>query len=114
MPELPEVETVRRGLEPVMEGARFDAVEARRGDLRWPLPKDFAQRLKGQTVEGLGRRAKYLLADLSSGEVLLMHLGMSGSFHVFHGDATHDSDQRLGRYYHERAKHVTHDHVVFH
>jgi len=66
MPELPEVETVRRGLAPVMEGARFVDVEARRGDLRWPLPKDFAGRLRGETVTGLGRRAKYLLADLSS------------------------------------------------
>ena len=84
MPELPEVETVRRGLQPAMEGARFDKVEARRGDLRWPLPKDFVNRLKGQTVKGLGRRAKYLLADLSSGDVLIMHLGMSGSFRVIH------------------------------
>src|SRR6266567_52550 len=82
MPELPEVETVRRGLAPVMEGARFTKVIAHRGDLRWPLAKDFAARLEGKTVEGLGRRAKYLLADLSSGEVLVMHLGMSGSFRV--------------------------------
>ena len=82
VPELPEVETVRRGLAPAMEGERFKAVEVRRGDLRWPLPKDFAQRLEGQKVEGLGRRAKYLTADLSSGDVLLMHLGMSGSFRV--------------------------------
>ena len=82
MPELPEVETVRRGLQPVMEGARFVKVEARRPDLRWPLPKDFAKRLEGKTVAGLGRRAKYLLADLSSGDVLIMHLGMSGSFRV--------------------------------
>ena len=66
MPELPEVETVRRGLAPAMEGARFVEVVAHRDDLRWPLPKDFAQRLKGKTVTGLGRRAKYLLADLSS------------------------------------------------
>jgi len=110
MPELPEVETVRRGLAPVMEGARFAKVEARRGDLRWPLPKDFAARLQGRTVEGLGRRAKYLLADLSSGEVLLMHLGMSGSFRVFH----RDDESTPGRYHHERAKHLAHDHVVFH
>ncbi len=82
MPELPEVETVRRGLAPAMEGARFRKVEARRKDLRWPLPKDFVARLEGQKVEGLGRRAKYLLADLSSGDVLMMHLGMSGSFRV--------------------------------
>ncbi len=107
MPELPEVETVRRGLAPVMEGARFAKVEARRGDLRWPLPKDFAQRLEGKTVTGLGRRAKYLLADLSSGDVLLMHLGMSGSFRV-------GKDAAPGRYHHERSKSTTHDHVVFH
>ena len=99
MPELPEVETVRRGLEPVMEGARFASVEARRRDLRWPLPKDFAARLQGQTVTGLGRRAKYLLADLSSGEVLLMHLGMSGSFRV-----SHDGGERKpGNYHHDAA-----------
>jgi formamidopyrimidine-DNA glycosylase len=109
MPELPEVETVRRGLEPAMEGKRFVKVEVRRGDLRWPLPKDFAQRLKGTTVTGLGRRAKYLLADLSSGEVLIMHLGMSGSFHVFQ-----ETGKAVGRCYHERGKHAAHDHVVFH
>src|SRR5262250_3470135 len=109
MPELPEVETVRRGLAPVMEGARFAHVEARRGDLRWPLPKDFAARLKGQTVTGLGRRAKYLLADLSSGDVLLMHLGMSGSFRVVQGRR----EATPGAYYHERSKALAHDHIVF-
>src|SRR6202161_3563868 len=105
MPELPEVETVRRGLAPAMEGARFSKVELRRGDLRWPLPKDFARRLEGKTVTGLGRRAKYLLADLSSGDVLLMHLGMSGSFHVFEKT----DDKKLGKYHHEQEKHATHD-----
>jgi formamidopyrimidine-DNA glycosylase len=110
MPELPEVETVRRGLAPAMEGARFTNVEARRRDLRWPLPKDFAKRLKGQTVEGLGRRAKYLLADLSSGDVLVMHLGMSGSFRVSH--AGHEG--AIAKYHHEKSKSVAHDHVVFH
>jgi formamidopyrimidine-DNA glycosylase len=110
MPELPEVETVRRGLEPVMQGARFDRVEVRRGDLRWPLPKDFAARLRGRFVTGLGRRAKYLLADLDSGDVLLMHLGMSGSFRVVQDG----SASVPGRYHHERDKRVTHDHVVFH
>ena len=109
MPELPEVETVRRGLEPAMEGQRFAKVEVRRGDLRWPLPKDFARRLTGNTVTGIGRRAKYLLADLSSGDVLLMHLGMSGSFHVFR-----EKDRQLGRYHRQREKHVAHDHIVFH
>ncbi|MBV9347572.1 MAG: bifunctional DNA-formamidopyrimidine glycosylase/DNA-(apurinic or apyrimidinic site) lyase [Pseudolabrys sp.] len=106
MPELPEVETVRRGLAPAMEGAKFKKVEARRGDLRWPLPKDFVQRLQGQKVEGLGRRAKYLTVDLASGDVLLMHLGMSGSFRVG-GDDT-------ASYHHARSKLTKHDHVVFH
>jgi formamidopyrimidine-DNA glycosylase len=110
MPELPEVETVRAGLEPVMQGARFEKVEARRRDLRWPLPKDFARRLQGQTVTGLGRRAKYLLADLSSGEVLLMHLGMSGSFRVHHDGA----ENTPGKHHHERGPSGAHDHVVFH
>jgi formamidopyrimidine-DNA glycosylase len=110
MPELPEVETVRRGLQPAMEGARLAKVEVRRGDLRWPLAKDFVRRVEGQTVTGIGRRAKYLLADLSSGDVLLMHLGMSGSFHVFR----EQGGAALGRYYHERRNHVAHDHVVFH
>jgi formamidopyrimidine-DNA glycosylase len=109
MPELPEVETVRRGLAPAMEGERFLKVDVRRGDLRWALPKDFAQRLKGKTVTGLGRRAKYLLADLSSGDVLVMHLGMSGSFHVYQ-----EKSKQLSRYYHKRKKHAAHDHVVFH
>jgi len=109
MPELPEVETVRRGLASAMEGKRITRVEVRRGDLRWPLPKDFAQRLEGKTVTSIGRRAKYLIVDLSSGDVLLMHLGMSGSFHVFHG-----KNKQVGRYYHEHQKHLAHDHVVFH
>lgn len=111
MPELPEVETVRRGLEAAMDGERLTRVEVRRGDLRWPLVKDFAQRLQGQRVTGVGRRAKYLLVDLSSGDVLVMHLGMSGSFHVFLGRQDH---KNLGRYHHEREKHLAHDHVVFH
>ena len=107
MPELPEVETVRRGLAPAMEGAAFAKVEVRDRRLRWPIAKDFEKRLQGRTVEGLGRRAKYLLADLSSGDVLLMHLGMSGSFRV-------GKDAKPGVYYHERSKSTAHDHVVFH
>jgi formamidopyrimidine-DNA glycosylase len=115
MPELPEVETVRRGLEPAMEGARFAKVEVHRGDLRWPLAKDFKRRLEGKTVTGLGRRAKYLLADLSSGDVLIMHLGMSGSFHVFQESGTRGGRGKApGNYYHERAQHSAHDHIVFH
>jgi len=107
MPELPEVETVRRGLAPVMEGARIAKVEVRHRGLRWPIAKDFEKRLEGMLVDGLGRRAKYLLADLSSGDVLLMHLGMSGSFRV-------GKDAKPGVYYHERSKSTSHDHVVFH
>src|SRR6516225_4227670 len=112
MPELPEVETVRRGLEAAMDGERIKRVEVRRPDLRWPLAKDFAQRLRGKRVIGVGRRAKYLLVDLSSGDVLIMHLGMSGSFYIFVGKKP--GDKQLGRYYHERSKHLAHDHVVFH
>src|SRR5258708_15240516 len=110
MPELPEVETVRRGLQPAMEGAQILHAEARRKDLRFPFQKDFIARLQGQTITGLGRRAKYLIADLSSGDVLVMHLGMSGSFRVVHERGT----MIPGAYYHERNKAETHDHVVFH
>src|SRR3569623_2531238 len=106
MPELPEVETVRRGLAPAMEGARIAKVEVRHRGLRWPIAKDFEKRLHGQTIDGLGRRAKYILADLSSGDVLVMHLGMSGSFRI-------DKDMP-GDFHHERSKDAAHDHVVFH
>ena len=82
MPELPEVETVRRGLEPVLAGARLTRVEARRPDLRFPLPDGFVQRLVGARIEGLGRRAKYLLAPLDRGETLVIHLGMTGRFEM--------------------------------
>ena len=82
MPELPEVETVRRGLEPVMTGGRLARVIQRRPDLRFPLPHRFAERLTGRRIESLGRRAKYLLVRLDAGEVLVMHLGMSGRFTV--------------------------------
>jgi formamidopyrimidine-DNA glycosylase len=109
MPELPEVETVRRGLQPVMEGAKIVKAEARRKDLRFPFQKDFVARLTGQTVTGLGRRAKYLLADLGSGDVLLMHLGMSGSFRVVKDD---EQDQP-GKFHHPRNEDRAHDHVVF-
>ncbi len=110
MPELPEVETVRRGLQPVMEGSTIVRAEARRKDLRFPFQKDFVARLEGQVVTGLGRRAKYLLADLASGDVLLMHLGMSGSFRV-----TEREDQKTpGKFHHPRNEDRAHDHVVFH
>ena len=82
MPELPEVETVRLGLEPVLRGRRFVHVEQRRPDLRFPLPERFAERLTGRTVERLERRAKYILVHLDKGEVLAVHLGMTGRFSV--------------------------------
>ncbi len=110
MPELPEVETVRRGLAPVMEGATFVKVEQRRPDLRIPFPARFVRRLTGRRVVALGRRAKYLAADLDDGMVLVMHLGMSGSFRI-------EVDGRSatpGAYYHAPAKRRAHDHVVFH
>ncbi|HEY4204007.1 MAG TPA: bifunctional DNA-formamidopyrimidine glycosylase/DNA-(apurinic or apyrimidinic site) lyase [Xanthobacteraceae bacterium] len=110
MPELPEVETVRRGLQPAMEGARILRAETRRGDLRFPFQKDFVARLEGQTVAGLGRRAKYLMADLGSGDVLLMHLGMSGSFRV----VTTDGEATPGEFHYPRNEDRAHDHVVFH
>src|SRR5260370_713227 len=110
MPELPEVETVRRGLQPAMEGAQIIKAEARRKDLRFPFQKDFIARLEGQTVTGLGRRAKYLMADLTSGDVLLMHLGMSGSFRVQNGD----DSKTPGQFHHPRGEERAHDHVVFH
>jgi len=110
MPELPEVETVRRGLQPVMEGFRIDRVELRRADLRFPFQADLAARLSGRTVVSLGRRAKYLLADLDSGDVLLMHLGMSGSFRVV-SDGT---AAMPGAFHHPRSDERAHDHVVLH
>ena len=110
MPELPEVETVRRGLAPVMEGVRFVKVEKRRPDLRVPFPPRFAGRLAGRTVVALGRRAKYILADLDDGTVLVAHLGMSGSFRVEVDDGT----KIAGIDSHPPTKRRAHDHVVFH
>jgi formamidopyrimidine-DNA glycosylase len=109
MPELPEVETVRRGLVPVLEGAVIGRVEQRRPDLRFPFSKDFAARLTGRKIAALRRRAKYLLAELDDGTVLLMHLGMSGSFRV-------EGHQPVGddTLYNRRAKDAVHDHVVLH
>ena len=105
MPELPEVETVRRGLEPAMAGQRIAEVLQRRPDLRFPFPENFAARLSGRRVTSVGRRAKYLLVDLDSDDVLIMHLGMSGSFRI--------EDQVTGIFHHDRSKLAAHDHVVF-
>ncbi|ESZ69070.1 5-hydroxymethyluracil DNA glycosylase [Mesorhizobium sp. L103C119B0] len=110
MPELPEVETVRRGLQPVLESARIVRVEARRPDLRFPFPAKFAQRLTGKTVIALGRRAKYLTIHLDDGPVLICHLGMSGSFRI----EIADDKETPGTFHQERSKNAKHDHVVFH
>ncbi len=104
MPELPEVETVRSGLEPVLTGRRLVQVTVNRPDLRWPFPPQMAQRLTGARVEALGRRSKYLLADLSTGETLIAHLGMSGRLLV--------SGVTLDGVHHEHPAHQKHDHVV--
>ena len=109
MPELPEVETVRRGLQPVLEGARLVRVEARRPDLRFPFPARFSERLTGKTITALGRRAKYLTMHVDGGPVLICHLGMSGSFRI----ETACGGEAPGTFDHERSKNSAHDHVVF-
>jgi formamidopyrimidine-DNA glycosylase len=107
MPELPEVETVRRGLTPAMLGARIDKVELRRADIRFPFPPAFAKRLTGQRIVDVKRRAKYLLFQLDGGETLIAHLGMSGSFRIEKAEAA-----TPGKFHHERSKDPKHDHVV--
>jgi formamidopyrimidine-DNA glycosylase len=111
MPELPEVETVRRGLEPILVGNAFARIEQRRPDLRFPLPRDFGARLEGKSVEALDRRAKYLLARLDDGEVLVMHLGMTGRFSIDRGNG---KGQESGGSAHGRRQTPKHEHIVFH
>jgi formamidopyrimidine-DNA glycosylase len=106
MPELPEVETVRRGLAPVMEGAVIARADVNRPDLRWPFPGKMADRLAGQKVLGLRRRSKYILVDLESGESLLIHLGMSGRMLI--------SGHTVGDFHHAHPAPAKHDHVVLH
>lgn len=106
MPELPEVETVRRGLEPVMTGQLVLRADVNRPDLRWPLPPDMAPRLTGARVLALRRRSKYILADLSTDETLLIHLGMSGRMLI--------SGQVLGAFHQDHPARQKHDHVVLH
>lgn len=109
MPELPEVETVRRGLAPVVTGRRIAAVELRRPDLRFPFPERFAERLVGQRIDRLERRAKYLIAELSGGEDLVMHLGMTGRFTILEKGRT----DTPGEYVNSVGADPVHDHVVF-
>jgi len=106
LPELPEVETVRRGLLPVLEGQLISRAEVNRPDLRWPLPERMAERLTGRTVTALRRRSKYILADLDSGETLIIHLGMSGRMLI--------SGAEIGGFYYEHPAPAKHDHVVLH
>lgn len=114
MPELPEVETVVRGLRPVLEGRRIARVDLRRNGLRLPFPRDFAARLKGRRIDTLSRRGKYILAYLDVADVLLVHLGMTGRFTICDPAGGH---RNLGEFYHEAAAEEggqgRHDHVVF-
>ena len=105
MPELPEVETVLRGLAPVLEGRTIVKAKVNRPDLRWPFPENMAGRISGQKISKLWRRSKYILADLSSGESLLVHLGMSGRILI--------SGDPLGTFVHDHPAAQKHDHVVF-
>lgn len=114
MPELPEVETVRRGLAPAMEARVITRLTQKRPDLRFPLPERFAARLSGRRISHLSRRAKYILAHVEPGggagpEVLIMHLGMSGRFTI-HGP---DGARAPGRFLHGMPGGETHDHIIF-
>lgn len=108
MPELPEVETVRRGLENALTSRVIASVEARRADLRFPLPERMVERLTGRTVKAVRRRAKYLLIDLDDDQTLIVHLGMSGSFRLADGNA-----EIRPALYHPQPRLEKHDHVVF-
>ena len=114
MPELPEVETVRAGLAPVMEGVVIANAQVNRPDLRCPFPDRMAERLTGQRVLALRRRSKYLLGDLASGETLLIHLGMSGRMMVSGDCPDHRfASGKTGRFVHDHPAPLKHDHVVF-
>lgn len=109
MPELPEVETVRRGLQPVMEGKRILALRLNRQNLRFAFPDSFSQRLTGRTITAMGRRAKYLMVDLDDGQVLVMHLGMTGRFII----ESEGMIKEPGEFTQTINRHSAHDHVVF-
>jgi formamidopyrimidine-DNA glycosylase len=108
VPELPEVETVRRGIAPAMEGRRILAAEIRREGLRWPFPPRLAERLTGARVQALRRRSKYILAELDSGETMILHLGMSGRITVTGMAAPFIP----GRFHHDHPAPAVHDHVI--
>ncbi|QCI98970.1 bifunctional DNA-formamidopyrimidine glycosylase/DNA-(apurinic or apyrimidinic site) lyase [Agrobacterium larrymoorei] len=111
MPELPEVETVRRGLAPTMEGARIEKLELARPDLRFPFPEGFSEMVEGHEIVSLGRRAKYLLIELDNGLTIVSHLGMSGSFRI---ESAMAAAETPGEFHHPRSKDGKHDHVIFH
>jgi len=106
MPELPEVETVLRGISPILEGNQIDYAQVNRPDLRRPFPKNLAKRLKNRKINFLHRRSKYILIDLSDGETLLMHLGMSGRIMI--------SQKVAGTFHHNKTQSQKHDHFVLH
>ena len=110
MPELPEVEIVMRGLEPVMVGQKIRYADIRRPDLRWPFPENMSERLTGVTILRLHRRSKYILCDLDSGETLLIHLGMSGRMTISH--AGNESEDLLGNFQYKPSAPAKHDHVI--
>ncbi len=109
MPELPEVETVRRGLAPAMEGGTILGMTQNRPDLRFPFPDNFTDRLTGRRIERLDRRAKYILLELDDGAVLASHLGMSGSWRV---EPVEGKEAIPGNFHHERSKDARHDHLI--
>ena len=113
MPELPEVETVRRGLAAVMEGRPIAGVTVNRRDLRIPVPDGFAERLQGRTVTGIRRRAKYLLFDCDDGTVIIAHLGMSGRMVIDAPDGG-DDGRLVGHFVHDPGSAAKHEHIVFH
>jgi formamidopyrimidine-DNA glycosylase len=106
VPELPEVETVRRGLAPALVGARIAKAETRRADLRFPFPARFAARLKGRRVEALNRRAKYLIAELDDGQAWVTHLGMTGRWSIA------GAQKQPGDFYYAEPPDARHTHVV--
>lgn len=110
MPELPEVETVRRGLAPAMADAKINRLELKRANLRFPFPDQFVERMAGRQIRQLRRRAKYLLMDLDGDETIIAHLGMSGSFRI----EAKASNATPGIFHHDRSKLEKHDHAIFH
>lgn len=109
MPELPEVETVRRGLQPFMEGAKIEKVQQNRADLRFPFPERLAEKITGKRIEALGRRAKYLTIHLEDDQTLISHLGMSGSYRI----ESEEAETAPGQFTYERSKKTVHDHLIF-